>query len=1243
MRAKAYDLKHLDDFNVTSVFYDRSGEEIGRLFVEDRTLLKHDDIPDRMRQATLAVEDKRFYSHKGIDRRGIFRALCVDLKTGKQTEGASTITQQLAKHLIGNFEKTMDRKLVEAFLAARIEHHFTKAEILDHYLNRIYFGKGDFGLAAAAQGYFGKKAKDLTVSECALLAGIIKAPNSSSPRNNAEAALKRRDHVIALMAAQKMLSSEEATAALQEPLKLIPEQPLRVQSYFMALAIRELREVLKLEEGEEIPQGLSVQTTLDARMQRASELQTAAKLKDFTQKAAPLKLEDNAEPSELQAAALVLDLNSGAVRVLIGGRDYEKSPFDRARMARRENGALLQPFLYSLAFERLNLHPASMINASFLDDAGKLEEVGLGDPKRDLGRRFLMIQDALALSNKACATRVGLQLGTSVLADWLASAEVAKPGQNEMKTSPDFEPLTLYEITSLYQMLGNGGLLVAPYSIESVSNDRGEILYHAGKNPGKPLLEPLVARQMTLCLQSVTRDGTASMLSQDYSLPSPVVGMTGYSEGYRDAWFVGYTPSLVGGVWVGFDKSIPIGSKSLASKTALPIWGNMMQKILGNDPQGVSFPVPESLSKVEVDRRSGVIKGLGFLTVGSGNLFVYLRQDQLNQAKISNAATQVEQPKDWSDWLSTMFANPTGETPSTVPLEETSDGLAPEIPLVAEYRMPALRGDILTADGEVLATMTQSQNLVLGWPALEVANGEDEAVAWIGKRLILAHDWLKEDFDITDADLHSLHRFRRFHPILVAENLSPAQIDAFPMTSLQSEGFSLQGVPRRIYPHGNSLAHSLGYLQRKQGINRKHYQAGEVIYDDYLGAAGLEERFDKELRGQEGHLTIATTPEGFARAAVVDSGATAGAQLRTTIDSQIQHAAERAFEGTRTGAAVVMNIQNGDILGMVSNPTFDPNSFIPKLSTDKWQAMIQAAKNPLLDRVYREQNPPGSSFKVATTLAAIRAGVFDPNRLIQCPGYFDVGGMRYELPHEKGAPITFRAGIAHSYNTYFFDLGERTGRDPLIAMAQELGFGQSTGFILPGELPGLIPTPEFVRVTHKRTMGGGDVANMSIGQGDVLVTPLQMANLMCVVANGGTLYRPRLVKQLEDSSGKTTQSFPNEIIRKIPFSSTENKILIDGLVAVTEEGTGGPSKVPGIKVAAKTGTAQVGSKTQPRQIAWMIGFLPAGEPRYAFAVMIEGDLDQDLHGGADAGLIAGKLFTEIFAKPSSPSALTTQE
>jgi len=290
--------------------------------------------------------------------------------------------------------------------------------------------------------------------------------------------------------------------------------------------------------------------------------------------------------------------------------------------------------------------------------------------------------------------------------------------------------------------------------------------------------------------------------------------------------------------------------------------------------------------------------------------------------------------------------------------------------------------------------------------------------------------------------------------------------------------------------------------------------------------------------------------------------------------------------------------------------------------------MVTSKNNPLLNRAYRQRHPPGSVFKTITSIASMRKGVFDVNRMLDCPGYIQVGNIRYSLPQELGS-YSYNAALSHSINTYFINLGLRTGRDALVQTAQDLGIGQPTGILLPGEAAGLMPTPEFVRVTHKRLMGPGDVANISIGQGDVLVTPLQMANWMAAIANGGTLFRPRLVSQLEDRSGKAVKKTDAYVLKHIALPQ-EIHYLQEAMIDAVETGTATAAKIPRIRSAAKTGTAQVGSKLQPRQVAWIGGYIPADRPEYAFAVMVEGGTDQSLHGGPDAGPIVKEIFSEIY-------------
>ncbi len=332
-RAETYDLKKLDDLNVTSTFYDVNGEELGRIFVEDRIVLKPDEIPQAMRQAVMAAEDRRFYQHGAIDYWGILRALRENIsKKSRGVQGGSTIEQQLAKHLIGDFSRTMDRKFLEAFVAIRLEQNLTKDQIMNYYLNRIYFGKGYFGVGAAARGYFGKDAIDMTVPECALLAGIIRAPTSSSPRVDPDKAKWRRDATLKEMLAQGWIKREDYYRYIDTPVRIQPAKPSGLQTFVMAAAVKEMEQILSIEGTEEMPQGLTVRTNIDMRLQRAIENQLNLQLADLEKPSAP-PAPGAAPRPPLQGAAIVEDLATGRVKAWVGGRDFSKSQFDHISMA----------------------------------------------------------------------------------------------------------------------------------------------------------------------------------------------------------------------------------------------------------------------------------------------------------------------------------------------------------------------------------------------------------------------------------------------------------------------------------------------------------------------------------------------------------------------------------------------------------------------------------------------------------------------------------------------------------------------------------------------------------------------------------------------------------------------------------------------------------------------------------------------------------------------------------------------
>lgn len=1227
-RAREYDLAKLGDFEVSTLFLDIHGDEIGRLFVENRVLLTHDQIPDLARHAVMAVEDKNFYKHHGIDFSGIARALVTNLRHGSTRQGGSTITQQLAKHLIGNFDRTFDRKMVEAFLALRIEHAYSKDQILDFYLNRIYFGKGFYGLGAAAKGYFGKDAHDLNIEEAALLAGIIKAPTSRSPRNNPKKAREWRNYSIQRMLAENYISSDDAKKAISTPLNLTQNigqtNPGGVRSYFMAYAAKELEDILGREDESSLPQGLRVYTTLDLTLQKSLETQCLEHMQmlDSSQAAAG--------GERLQPAIIAMDVHTGAIRTLIGGRNFMASPFDRATMARRENGSILYPMIYSLAFEKLKLHPATMVNATFIDvNHPEAAEYSLGDPNRDLTKRFLTIQDALAFENKACALRVLHQLDSKQVAKWMTDHGMAKtvdPAQLEVGAPA----ISLLEACSFYQTLANAGQRESPHAIQMIKNSRDDVLYET-KSSGKKVLDSVSAQQTVLTLKSALKDGWLRKLESDHRLISSIAAMEGYSDGYRDAWTVGFDPSNVIGVWVGNDQPVSIGGREFAAQSVVPLWGKTMKTVQMGAEQK-DFSVPNELVKVEIDRETGSLKGVGFMTPAPGNIFVYV--DKKQRAQIPREVSR--KSEDPADWLSTMENLSIYSNSNNTPLPEGNALAAPQL---IHYRIPGIRGRILAAEGQPLAMTVQSQSLALSWPAPEIAVEDKDVLAWVRSRLRTAKEVFQLSIRLSDEDiLEQYHNFK-FKPLVLVDNLADEEVAAFSRFHLEEQGFSLQGSPRRFYPNGSLFSHGVGFVKRSESAFQKKYQADQVICDAYNGAFGLEGLFDNEITGREGMVTILTNSKGYARTTTVDRQASQGMSVRTTIDPKLQAIVEAGLKTSpdlRSGAMVVLDVESGDVVAMASVPDFNPNRFLPALSPQDWRSMTMTKKTPLLNRAYQQGHPPGSTFKVITSIAAMRAGVLDPRRVVHCPGYYQVGNITFNFPNET-QDVSYRSALARSCNTYFMDLGLRTGKNYLVETAREFGIGQETGFILPNEQTGLMPDQKFVLAVHHRNMGLGDVANTSIGQGDVLVTPLQAANFMAAIANGGTLYRPRLVSQIEDSNGLVVKKYPVETIRKIDLPS-QIGLLKEAMTAVVDEGTAMAAQIPGVTMAAKTGTAQVGTKLHPRQIAWVDGFLPAENPKYSFAIMVEGDYDQDLHGGTTAGPIVAQIFARYYSKSVVASA-----
>ena len=1251
-KAARVDLTLLDDYDVSTVFTASDGSELGRIFTENRILLDpNQPVPPMVEHALVAAEDRRFYAHHGLDWKGLARAAVRDARHLHVVQGGSTITQQLAKHLINDFNRTVDRKLYEAFVALRIERSYTKDQILRYYLNRVYFGSGYFGIEAAAQGYFGRPARDLDAGQAALLVGIVRSPNRNSPRVSMPRAVQRRDLVLGTMEQLGYVSVADVAAARDEKVVLVGGKGTQAGSapagdFVFAAARRELDQLLRVAGSDELPQGLRVETSLDPALQRE-----AIRVNEETLS----RLEQGASgAAALESGAVVLDAASGAIRAYIGGRDFRRSQFDRAAMARREAPALLQPLLYARAFAADGdgssagaLDPASRVDASFLDLDHPDADPGAGN-----GGRWVTVQDALAAGSPYAAARAERKLGGPEFADWIGAA-VRRPVVRE---TPSWkrEPLTVVENAALYQIVANGGLGRAPHFIEKIVNRHGEVLFDRARRAPSPLLEPVVARQAALTLQATVREGAARALADAYQFPYPAAGMVSYSPGYRDASFAGFASGTVGVVWVGRDDGQPLGAET-ASGAALPLWNALMRAALPGGEGDASarpvVPVPPELRQYEVNRRNGQLLGPAHLAPARGDIFVYLTDAQAKAAAQRSVAeespaappdaaaapvpagTPAPMPAppagaDWSDWLSTLLADDPSRAGAAF-----SDKRDPAIPAAADYRLPALRGDIVTAEGAALATTAQVPALMLPWPGPGAADGPDAALAWMKGRLAAAGKWLGSEIAVPDERLRALYALQRFQPLVVAETLSDEQAAAFPKSGLPEQGFALQGFPRRVYPQGPFAAHAVGYLRRLQARNASgRYQGGEVLYGDYAGAAGIEAACDAALRGAEGKMTLRTSPDGFFESAAVTAPPTAGNRVRTTLRLRVQREVEAGLDAAQveSGAMVVLDVRSGDVVAMASRPDFDPGAFLPAVTPETWARLGDAKAAPLLDRAALAQFPPGSTFKIVTSLAAMRDGALDPGAVFHTDGVFDVGNITYRIPDEAGN-WNYHDAFARSINVYFFNLGLKVGRDDLLGTARDLGMGAPTGFLL-DEAAGRVPDNAFVRAAHQRNFGPGDVTNTAIGQGDVLATPLQLAHLSEIVANQGTAYAPRLVAAVEDAAGNRLHEFPARLDAAFTLDPAKWALLRSAMEEVAKSGTGRLGQPDNVAIAAKTGTAQVGTKAEPREVVWFTGYVPAQNPEYSFCIMVEGKAGDDLWAAQNAAPIAKRVFTALYGK-----------
>ncbi len=696
------ELKNYYPSTITRIYSD-DDEKIAEFYIEKRIMLPLEDIPLALKQATLAVEDSNFYYHFGIDPKAIFRAFITNLKAGHVVEGGSTITQQLSKTLFLSRERTLPRKIKEAILAIRLELVFTKDEILEMYLNQIYYGHGSYGVEAASRTYFGRGVADITIAECAMIASLPKAPNHYSPYKDPERARKRRNHTIRRMSYLSFISKQEGENALNEEFHLGEITSMLNRAPYFVEYIRQFLEK-KYGSSKLYRGGLKVYTTLDIDLQESAQRSIKKHLRIADKRygyRGPLDIVDLAKgelaiqktlikmnhfeegegitegniikgvvisvhekqvsvllgpdegildirdmnwarppntrldgrwakiksPSEalhpgdliwvkpfrrnrasqgwalaleqepqVEGSLVSLDPKTGQVKAMVGGYSFTRSPFNRAVQAIRQPGSAFKPLIYAAAIKE-GYSPSSIIIDSPIIFREKQDAFAKWKPV-NFEEKFYgptSLRTALTHSRNVVTVKLMQKIGIRGTIKLAKSLGITSNMEKNLSISLGSSGLTLFELTSAYSAFANNGTLIKPSAVRNIKNRKGETLYSSTPKITQPI-SPGVAYIVTSLLQSVVKHGTGKKVKV---LNRPVAGKTGTTNNYVDAWFMGYTPELATGVWVGKDKDESLGRNETGSRAAIPIWLQFMQEALANKPV-TNFQIPREIQHLRI-------------------------------------------------------------------------------------------------------------------------------------------------------------------------------------------------------------------------------------------------------------------------------------------------------------------------------------------------------------------------------------------------------------------------------------------------------------------------------------------------------------------------------------------------------------------------------------------------------------------------------------------------------------------
>ncbi|MFL6527812.1 MAG: PBP1A family penicillin-binding protein [Chthoniobacterales bacterium] len=628
--AATFDLSKLEQMESASVILDRNDKIFGQIYVENRETVPYDQLPRDLVNAVVSVEDNKFYQHGGYDLGGIIRAALKNVTAGHVRQGASTITQQLARNSFQLKERTFRRKLLEIFLARRIEERFGKQKIMELYLNRIYFGGGLYGAEAASRGYFGKPAREMTLAECATLAGIIKSPNRLSPWGDKNGARDTRNVVLAKMRDLGFITAERAATTQNEPIVVGDRQNAQGQTYAVDYVRQKVIDAVGWNRA--MNEGFRIHTTIDSELQHVAEESLRVSLTraeqqpgyshptyaDYAARFKKAKIaapNESAPPDYLQGAVVALDNQNAGILALVGGRDFEHNQYDRALQAKRPAGTAMLPFVYAAAFEK-GAYPGTAVEDSPLDNravmiGGTTGILGEWGPESAENRYEGAITARMALSKSkdGATVRIGMNAGVDSVIELCKNAGMRSPLRPFPATFLGSSEITLAELALAYTIFPNQGWRpTTPHILERIEEKDGTVVWQAPQSKGKQqVIKPDTAYEVHSCLVDALQKGTGRAAREQFGLKNfPAAGKTGTAYDFTDALFAGYDSAITCAVWAGFDKPQKIYRGAFGRELALPVWVDIMNASAARFPAR-DLPKPATVHDVEICFRSGLL------------------------------------------------------------------------------------------------------------------------------------------------------------------------------------------------------------------------------------------------------------------------------------------------------------------------------------------------------------------------------------------------------------------------------------------------------------------------------------------------------------------------------------------------------------------------------------------------------------------------------------------------------------